>query len=158
MKILKNYIQNLHFKTFILIYVICMINVMFANSSKHIFKNGYHFFYFFFSILPIYMLILVLLFRGIYYLEGPPRHPFHLMKYSYYFMILIVSSVPFLYLWAMRDVISHLKWQEYSFKIKRKNEPNLFGSFLFYLYLCFIIKKPLMAANRESRTPRWYNR
>jgi hypothetical protein len=110
MKNLKNYIQNLRFKTFFLFYVICIINVMFANSSKDIFKNGYHFFYFFFSILPVYMLILVLLFRGIYYLECPTRHPFHLMKYSYYFMILIVSSVPFLYLWAMRDVISNLKW------------------------------------------------
>lgn len=53
MKNLKNYIQNIRFKTFFLFYVICMINVMFANSSKHIFKNGYHFFYFFFSILPI---------------------------------------------------------------------------------------------------------
>ena len=110
MKNFKNYIQNLRFKTFFLLYVICMINVMFANSSKHIFKDGYHFFYFFFSILPIYMLILVLLFRGIYSLEGPPRSPFFLMKYSFYFMIPIISSAPFLYLWGMRDVISHLKW------------------------------------------------
>ena len=110
MKILKNYIQNLRFKTFFLFYVICMINMMFANSSKHIFNNGYHFFYFFFSILPIYMLILVLLFRGIYSLEGPPRSPFFLMKYSFYFMIPIISSAPFLYLWAMRHVISQLKW------------------------------------------------
>jgi hypothetical protein len=110
MKILKNYIQNLRLKTIFLFYVICMINVMFANSSKHIFKDGYHFFYFFFSILPIYMLILVLLFRGIYSLEGPPRSPFFLMKYSFYFMIPIISSAPFLYLWAMRHVISQLKW------------------------------------------------
>ena len=36
-----------------------------------------------------------------------------------------------------------------------QHEPNLVGSFLFILYLCAIIKKPLMAANRESRTPRW---
>ena len=155
MKNLKNYIQNLCFKTFFIFYVICMINVMFANSSKHIFKIGYHFFYSFFSILPVYMLILVLLFRGIYNLEGPPRSPFHLLKYSFYFMILIVSSAPFLYLWSMRDVISQLKWQMTIFKAERKNEPNLFGSFLFILYLCPIIKKPLVAANRESRTPRW---
>jgi hypothetical protein len=110
MKNFKNYIQNLRFKTFFLFYVICMINVMFANSSKDIFKNGYHFFYFFFSILPVYMLILVLLFRGIYNLEGHPRSPFFLLKYSFYFMIPIISSAPFFYLWAMRHVISHLKW------------------------------------------------
>ena len=48
--------------------------------------------------------------RIVYQLEGPPRSPFYLLKYSYYFIILIVSSAPFLYLWGMRDVISHLKW------------------------------------------------
>ena len=110
MKNLKNYIQNIRFKTFFLFYVICMINVTFANSSKHIFKNGYHFFYSFFSILPVYILGVVLLFRGIYYLEGTPRVPFYLMKYSFYFLIFVFGSAPFLYLWAMRDVISHLKW------------------------------------------------
>ena len=40
MKNLKNYIQNIRFKTFFLFYVICMINVTFANSSKHIFKKN----------------------------------------------------------------------------------------------------------------------
>jgi hypothetical protein len=110
MKNLKNYILNLRLRTFFLFYVICMINVMFANSSKHLFKNGYHFFYSFFSTLPVYILGVVLLFRGIYYLEGTPRVPFYLMKYSFYFLIFVFGSAPFLYLWAMRDVISHLKW------------------------------------------------
>jgi ABC-type dipeptide/oligopeptide/nickel transport system permease component len=110
MKNLKNYIQNLRFKTFFLFYVICMINVMFANSSKHIFKNGYHFFYSFFSILPVYILGVVFMLRLVYELEGPPRSPIYLLKYSFYFMILILSSAPFLYLWGMRDVISQLKW------------------------------------------------
>ena len=110
MKNFKKYIQNLDKKLLFLIYVLTMISLTIINSSMHKFENGYLFFLSFFFILLLYMLILVLLFRGIYYLEGPPRHPFHLMKYSYYFMILIVSSVPFLYLWAMRDVISHLKW------------------------------------------------
>jgi hypothetical protein len=110
MKNFKNFIQNLEKKTMFLIYALTMISLTIANSSKHIFINGYLFFFSFFSILSLYMLILVLLFRGIFNLGGPPRSPFHLMKYSFYFMILIVSSVPFLYLWAMRDVISHLKW------------------------------------------------
>lgn len=110
MKNLKNYIQNLRFKTFFLIYVICMINVMFANSSKDIFNNGYHFFYFFFSILPVYILGVVFMLRLVYELERQPRSPIYLLKYSFYFMILILSSAPFLYLWGMRHVISHLKW------------------------------------------------
>jgi len=110
MKNLKNYIQNLRFKTFFLFYVICMINVMFANSSKYIFKNGYHFFYSFFSILPVYILGVVFMLRLVYELQGPPRSPIYLLKYSFYFMILILSSAPFLYLWGMCDVIRHLKW------------------------------------------------
>jgi hypothetical protein len=110
MKKLKNYIQNLRFKTFFLFYVICMINVMFSNSSKNIFKNGYHFFYSFFSILLVYILGVVFMLRLVYKLEEPPRSPIYLLKYSFYFMILILSSAPFLYLWGMRDVISHLKW------------------------------------------------
>ncbi len=107
---LKNYILNFRLRTFFLFYVICMINVMFANSSKDIFKNGYHFFYSFFSILPIYILGVVFMLRLVYKIEGLPRFPFFLMKYTFYFMILIFSSAPFFYLWAMRDVISHLKW------------------------------------------------
>ena len=110
MKNLKNYIQNLRLKTFFLFCVICMINVMFANSSKYIFKNGYHFFYFFFSILPVYILGVIFMLRLVCQLKGPPRSPFYLLKFSFYIMILILSSAPFLYLWGMRDVISHLKW------------------------------------------------
>jgi ABC-type dipeptide/oligopeptide/nickel transport system permease component len=110
MKNLKNYIQNLRLKTFFLIYVICMINVMIANSSKDLFKNGYHFFYSFFSVLPIYILGVVFMLRLVYKLEGLPRFPFYLMKYTFYFLIIIFSSAPFFYLWAMRHVISHLKW------------------------------------------------
>ena len=136
MKILKNYIQNLHFKTFILIYVICMINVMFANSSKHIFKNGYHFFYSFFSILPVYILGVVFMLRLVYQLEGPPRSPIYLLKYSFYFMILILSCAPFLYLWGMRDVISHLKWQlDYLMSIRKTNR---IYSVRFYFICIFV--------------------
>jgi hypothetical protein len=110
MKNLKNNIQNLRLKTFFLIYVICMINVMFANSSKYIFKIGYHFFYSFFSILPVNILGVFWMLRLVNELKGPPRSPFYLLKFSFYIMILFLSSAPFLYLWALRDVISQLKW------------------------------------------------
>ena len=126
-----------------------------SGYTKDKFKDGYQFFLSFFSILPIIMLGTVTMLRSVYQLEGPPRSPFHLLKYSYYFIMLFISCAPFLLLWQMRDVISQLKWQLTIFKVECKNEPNLFGSFLFILYLCAIIKKPLMAANRESRTPRW---
>ena len=110
MKNFKNYIQKLDKKILFLIYVLTMICLTIINSSKHKFENGYLFFLFFSFILLLYMLILVLLFLGIYYLEGPPRDPFHLLKYSFYFLIFVFGSAPFLYLWGMRDVISHLKW------------------------------------------------
>ena len=110
MKNLKNYIQNLDNKILFLIYVYAMISSTIATSSKYKFENGYLFFFFFFSIILLYMIILILLFRLLYLLKGPPRHPFHLLKYSAYFMIIVIGSAPFLYLWSMRDVISHLKW------------------------------------------------
>jgi hypothetical protein len=55
-------------------------------------------------------MLVVIMFKGIFELEGPPRDPFYLMKYPSYFMIMVFGSAPFLYLWGMRDVISHLKW------------------------------------------------
>ena len=108
---LRNYIQNIDKKTLykfkVLAYTIWLIGFFCRN---HNFENGYHFFFIFFSILPIIIFGIVMMLRIVYQLEGPPRSPFHLMKYSYYFIILLVSSAPFLYLWGMRDVISHLKW------------------------------------------------
>jgi len=110
MKNFKNFIQNLEKKTMFFIYVFIMISLTIANSSKYKFENGYLFFFSFFFILSLYMLILVLLLRGIYILEGLPRSPLFLMKYTLYFMIPIIFSAPFLYLWGMRHVISQLKW------------------------------------------------
>jgi len=107
----RNYIQNLDKKTLyifkVLAYIILLIGFFYRN---HNFENGYHFFFIFFSILPIIIFGIVMMLRIVYQLEGPPRCPFHLLKYSYYFIILLLSSAPFLYLWGMRDVISHLKW------------------------------------------------
>ena len=108
---LRNYIQNIDKKTLykfkVLAYTSWLIGFFCRN---HNFENGYHFFFTFFSILPIIIFGIVTMLRIVYQLEGPPRSPFHLMKYSYYFIILLVSSAPFLYLWSMRDVISNLKW------------------------------------------------
>ena len=107
----RNYIQNLDKKTLyifkVLAYMIWLIGFFYRN---HNFENGYHFFFIFFSILPIIILGIVMMLRLVYQLEGPPRSPFHLLKYSYYFIMLLISSAPFLYLWGMRDVISQLRW------------------------------------------------
>jgi hypothetical protein len=107
----RNYIQNLDKKTLyifkVLAYMIWLIGFFYRN---HNFENGYHFFFIFFSILPIIILGIVMMLRLVYQLEGPPRSPFHLLKYSYYFIMLFISCAPFLLLWQMRDVISHLKW------------------------------------------------
>ena len=80
------------------------------SYRKDMFENGYYFYFFFFSILPLIISSIIMFLQIVYQLEGPPRSPFYLLKYSFYFMILILSSAPFLYLWSMRDVISHLKW------------------------------------------------
>ena len=81
-----------------------------SGYTKDKFKDGYQFFLSFFSILPVYILGVVFMLRLVCQLKGPPRSPFYLLKFSFYIMILILSSAPFLYLWGMRDVISHLKW------------------------------------------------
>lgn len=125
------------------------------NYTKDKFIDGYQFFLAFFTILPLYILIIRFFNFALLDIKRNPTQLNNSLKYVVYAMILIFGSAPFLYLWGMRDVISNLKWQKHKFKINLKNEPNLFGSFLFILYLCSIIKKPLMAANRESRTPRW---
>ena len=108
---LRKHIQNLDKRKLFLFKVFAYISWLIGFSyRKQVFVNGYYFFFIFFSILPIIMFGIVTMLRLVSHLEGPPRHPFYLMKYSYYFIMLIISSAPFLYLWGMRDVISHLKW------------------------------------------------
>lgn len=81
-----------------------------SGYTKDKFKDGYQFFLSFFSILPVYILGVVFMLRLVYELEVQPRSPIYLLKYSFYFIILILSSAPFLYIWGMRHVISQLKW------------------------------------------------
>ncbi len=107
----KNYIQNLNKKKLFLFKVFAYISWLISFSyRKHMFVNGYYFFSIYFSILPIIIFGIVTMLRLVYQLEGPPRSPFHLLKYSYYFIILFICCAPVLLLWGMRDVISHLKW------------------------------------------------
>jgi hypothetical protein len=111
MKNLKNFIQNLDKKKLFIFNIIAYISWLMAFSfRKGMFENGYYFSFFFFSIMPIIFSCIILMLRLVYQLEGPPRSPFHLLKYSIYFMILLNTSLPFFFLWRMRDVISHLKW------------------------------------------------
>ncbi len=80
------------------------------NYTKDKFKDGYQFLLSFSSILPI--IFIFLKFQGLF-LFDIKRNPTQLnnsLKYVVYVMILIFASAPFLYLWSMRDVISHLKW------------------------------------------------
>ena len=107
----KNFIKNLDKKTLIIFHVIAFISWMIAVSNRnHHFENGYRFFITFLSILPVYMLGIVIMLRLVYQLEGPPRSPFHLLKYSFYFIILSLSSFLIYFIWGMRDLIYHLKW------------------------------------------------
>jgi hypothetical protein len=107
----RNYIQNLDKKKLFLFKVFAYISWLIGFSfRKDMFANGYCFFFIYFSILPIIMFGIVTMLRSVYQLEGPPRSPFHLLKYSYYFIMLFISCTPILYLWGMRDVISHLNW------------------------------------------------
>ena len=61
-----------------------------SGYTKDKFKDGYQFFLSFFSILPVYILGVVFMLRLVYKIEGLPRFPFFLMKYTFYFMILIL--------------------------------------------------------------------
>jgi len=107
----RNYIQNLDKKKLFLFKVFAYISWLIGFSFRNdMFANGYCFFFIYFSILPIIMFGIVTMLRSVYQLEGPPRSPFHLLKYSYYFIMLLISCAPFLLLWQMRDVISQLKW------------------------------------------------
>ena len=111
MKRIKSFIINLDKKKLLTIqslFLIFMIIVHYNTDQK--LKNGYQFLLFFFSFLPLDLMLVIIMFKGIYELEGPPRDPFYLMKYPAYFMIIAIGSSLFLYLWGMRDVISHLKW------------------------------------------------
>ena len=111
MKRIKSFIINLNKKKLLTIqslFLIFMIIVHYNTDQK--LKNGYQFLLFFFSILPLDLMLVIIMLRGIFELEGPPRHPFHLMKYPAYCMIIFFGSSPFIIIWFLRDVISHLKW------------------------------------------------
>jgi hypothetical protein len=80
------------------------------NYTKDKFIDGYQFFLSFFSILPLYILILRFFNFALLDIKYNPTQLKKSLKYVFYALILIFGSAPFLYLWSMRDVISHLKW------------------------------------------------
>jgi len=111
MKTFRNNIKNLDNKKLFLFFIISMSSWMNAYLfRKHMYDNGYYFVFFFFLIFPLFIYFIIFMLRLVYQLEGPPRSPFYLLKFSIYFMILLNSALPIYFLWSMRDVISHLKW------------------------------------------------
>jgi hypothetical protein len=111
MKQIKSFVINLEKKKILIIQCIFLIFMIVTHyNTDQKLKNGYQFLLFFFSILPLDLMIVIIMLKGIYELEGPPRDPFHLMKYPAYFMIIVMGSAPFFFLCQMRDVISQLRW------------------------------------------------
>ena len=137
MQTFRNNIKNLDNKVIFLYFFISMISLKTAYSfRKQIYDSGYHFLFFFFLVIPLFGYFMIFMLRLVYQLEGPPRSPFYLLKYFIYFMILCVTSLPFLYLWGMRHVISHLKWQVTLLGLNEK--ANRIYSVRFYLICIFV--------------------
>jgi Na+/alanine symporter len=80
------------------------------NYTKDKFKDGYQFLLSFSSILPIIFIFLKFQSLFLFDIKRNPTQLNNSLKYVVYAMILIFASAPFLYLWSIRDVISHLKW------------------------------------------------
>ena len=95
-----------------LYFTTCALFIMTAthNYTKDKFKDGYQFLLSFFSILPIIFIFLKFQSLFLFDIKRNPTQLNNSLKYVVYVMILIFASAPFLYLWSMRDVISHLKW------------------------------------------------
>ena len=97
--------KDMYFMAFALI-----IMSVTSGYTKDKFKDGYQFFLSFLSILPIYIFLLRTQSLILLDIKRNPTQLNNSLKYVVYAMILIFGSAPFLYLWGMRDVISHLKW------------------------------------------------
>ena len=80
------------------------------NYTKDKLKDGYQFLLSFSSILPIIFIFLKFQSLFLFDIKRNPTQLNNSLKYVVYAMILIFASAPFLSLWSMRDVISHLKW------------------------------------------------
>ena len=135
MQTFRNKIKNIDNKVIFLYFFISMISWMTAYSfRKQIYDSGYHFLFFFFLISPLFIYFIIFMLRLVYQLEGPPRSPFYLLKYSIYFMILCVTSLPFFYLWGMRDIIWSGRW----LFLRLKAKTNRIYSVRFYLFCIFV--------------------
>ncbi len=111
MKTFRNKIKNLDKKKLFLLFLMSMFSWMNAYSfRKHMYDGGYFFIFFLLLISPLFIYFIIFMLRLVYQLEGPPKSPFYLLKYSIYFMILLNTALPIFFLWQMRHVISQLKW------------------------------------------------
>jgi hypothetical protein len=86
------------------------IMIVVQHYTKDKFKDGYQFLLSFFSIFPAIILYFKIQSLILIDIKRNPSQLNKGLKYPIYFMILWITSLPFLYLWGMRDVISQLNW------------------------------------------------
>ena len=83
MKTFRNKIKNLDNKKLFLLFVMSMFSWINAYSfRKHMYDSGYFFIFFLLLISPLFIYFIIFMLRLVYQLEGPPRSPFYLLKYS----------------------------------------------------------------------------
>lgn len=97
-------------KIFILIPITSIISHFTNKYTPDKFVIGYQFVFSFLSLLPGVFIILYVLYLVLYNISLNPSRLNSSLKYVGYALVLIFSVGPLLYLWSMRDVISHLKW------------------------------------------------
>jgi hypothetical protein len=95
-----------------LYFTACSLFIMIVTQkyTKEKFEDGYQFLLSFFSILPSIFVFFKVQSLILLDIKLNPTQLNNSLKYVVYVMILLFACVPFLYLWSMRDVISHLKW------------------------------------------------
>jgi len=115
-----------------------MISLKTAYSlRKQIYDSGYHFLFVFFLIIPLFGYFMIFMLRLVYQLESPPRSPFYLLKYSIYFMILFVTSLPFFTYGEC--VISFTNWSGRWLFLRWNAKTNRIYSVRFYLFCIFVL-------------------
>ena len=97
--------------------------------TKEKLENGYEFFLSFILILfKIYSCIFLMLvffaqeekkpkipfrfFSSNFIEQRKSKDPFYLMRYLGYLFVILSALAPFIYLWSMQDVITHLNWNK----------------------------------------------
>jgi hypothetical protein len=98
-------------KLYILLFGIAIPLLIAVNQlTSEKLTNGYHFLFFFLSILPMVYFFDLIMINTIKQEAKKGPNPFYLMKYVTYVFLALFSTGPLLYLWSMREVIAQLKW------------------------------------------------